>query len=102
MKLPADWKEYAAEEYFEGTYQSAGVFDMPSQNFIVVRLSDVHERKEIAFLSIGRSGGDGIDFGYRKGLAGIWAYYPIEGEFKFMAHSINELVEKWRSGMLSV
>jgi hypothetical protein len=48
------------------------------------------------------SGCDGIHFGYRDGQSGLWACYPIDGEFKFMADNVTELVEGWSSGNLSV
>ena len=51
---------------------------------------------------MGRSGVDGIDFGYRMDRPGLWAFYPIDEEFEFMAESTQMLIDGWCSGSLSV
>ena len=53
-------------------------------------------------IAVGTPGVDGIYFGYRKGFQGLWAFYPIEREFKYMAATAAELVEGWCSGQLGV
>lgn len=63
---------------------------------------DLYEDTEIEFVVVGTSGCDGINFGFRKGHTGLWAYYPIDGEFKLMASSVAELVDGWCSGQLGV
>src|ERR1044071_6168633 len=37
-------------------------------------LEKAYENAEFEFFAIGRSGADGIDFGYRKGHKGLWAF----------------------------
>jgi hypothetical protein len=73
----------------------------PSE-YAIAPLTDAYENKETSFFAVGRSGCDGIDFGYRAGHVGLWAYYPITREFKFMSTTVVELVEGWCSGKLSV
>ena len=102
MDVPRQWQGYPCSEYFSDGWSTQGHFHEPSQNFVIVPLDDAYENREQRFFAVGRSGGDGIDFGYREGMSGLWAYYPIEREFKFMAPSIRELVDGWCSGKLFV
>jgi len=69
---------------------------------VIAPLADAYEDEEAGFFAVGRSGCDGIDFGYRIGHAGLWAYYPITREFKLMSSTVAELVEGWCSSKLSV
>jgi hypothetical protein len=69
---------------------------------VVAPLAEAYEDAAIGFFAVGRSGGDGIDFGYRRGHLGLWVYYPIDRKWKYMAASVAELVEGWCSGRLSV
>lgn len=101
-KKPEKYSAYECDDYFQGRWSDDGLFDEASQTLVIVPLNDVYEVDEQVFLAIGRSGAGGIDFGYRKNQAGLWAFYPVEQEFKFMADSIQELVEGWCSGRLWV
>jgi hypothetical protein len=98
---PARWLGYHCDDYFSAGWAHQGHFDEPSQTPVIVPLADAYEDVEHQFLVVGHSGGDGIDFGYRHGHSGLWAY-PIDGEFKIMANTVAELVEDWCSGRLSV
>ena len=96
------WREYFCEDYFREGWSERGHFDELSQTLVVVPLTEAYEDTEIDFFAVGRSGCDGIDFGYRKGYSGLWAFYPIDCEFKFVASTVAELVESWYSGRLSL
>jgi len=96
------YADYACGDYFESTWSEVGFFDELSQTLVIVPAADTYELREMGFFAIGRSGMGGIDFGYRKKYIGLWAFYPIEQEFKFMAESIRALVDAWCSGHLSV
>lgn len=102
MEIPDQYCKYACADYFAEGWFERGYFDDDSQTLVIAPLPDAYERKEVSFFAVGRSGTDGIDFGYRIGHAALWAYYPITGEFKFMAPTIKELVEGWCSAKLSV
>jgi hypothetical protein len=102
VDVPVQWREYRCEEYFRDGWSERGHFHEPSQTFVIVTADQVYEEPESDFLAIGRSGGDGIDFGYRKGIDGLWAFYPIELDFKLMAKSVAELSEAWCAGKLCV
>ena len=51
---------------------------------------------------IGSAGCDGIDFCFRQGLRGIWAYYPVEGDYVLVAANLKALEEGWLNGSISV
>jgi len=99
--MPSRWRGYHCEEYFDAGWAQRGHFDTFSQTPVIVPLSEAYEDVDHQFLVVGHSGGDGIDFGYRNGRSGLWAY-PIDGQFKFLADTVAELVEGWCSGRLSV
>ena len=101
-KIPIQYSGYQCIDYFEGLWMTCGYFDEASQTMLIVPLHDAYEVAESGFFAVGRSGGGGIDFGYRKTHRGLWAFYPIEQEFKFMAESIHELVDGWCAGQLAV
>lgn len=102
MDAPEQFREYYCTEYFSDGWSERGHFDEDSQLSVVVKLSEAYEDRRIDFFAVGRSGCGGIDFGYRKGLVGLWAYYPIDREFRLMAQTVAELVEGWCNGKLSV
>lgn len=102
MDVPFEHQDYICSEYFSDGWAEDGHFDEPSQTLVIVPVTDAYEDQEHGFFAVGRSGGDGIDFGYRKGTPGLWAFYPAEQRFKFMAPSIQALVDGWCSGKLSV
>lgn len=98
---PSRWLSYHCEEYFSAGWAERGHFDQFSQTPVIVPLPEVYEDVEHRFLYVGTSGCDGIHFGYRDGQSGLWAF-PIDGEFKYMADTIADLVDGWCSGRLSV
>lgn len=99
--VPSRWLGYHCEDYFSAGWAQEGHFDQFSQTPVVVPLPEAYENVEHQFLVVGHSGCDGIDFGYRNGHSGLWAY-PIDGEFKFMADTVAKLAEGWCSGKLSL
>ena len=83
-------------------HSERGFFDKESQTLLIMPITEVYEDTTVKFFATGRSGADGIDFGYRKRHEGLWVYYSIDDEFKYMAESIIELKEGWCSGKLFV
>jgi len=102
MDVPERWREYSCEEYFYDGWSVRGHLDERTQTWVIHALAEAYEEAEFEFFAVGRSGWDGIDFGYRKGHTGLWAFYPIDCEFKFMASTVTELVEAWCSSRLNV
>lgn len=68
----------------------------------VVPVGDLIVRADIDFLVIGRPGVDGIEFGYRRGMDGIWAYFPMLQEWTRVAESTADLVDGWYGGRITV
>lgn len=102
MEIPERFGRYDCAEYFADGWAERGHFDEESQTLVIAPLAEAYEDARIGFLAAGRSGCGGIDFGYRAGHPGLWAYYPIDREFRLMAPSVAELVRRWCSGELSV
>lgn len=102
MEIPQQFHDYRCADYFASDMFARGVWDEQSQLWVIVASDDVVERPELEFLVVGRPGCDGIEFGYRKGHDGLWAYYPIDGEFALVAPSISTLVNDWLAGNVTV
>lgn len=100
--MPARWAPYHCEEYFSGGWSVRGHFDELSQASVVLPLREAYEDLEIPLLVVGRPGVDGIDFGYRSGFTGLWAWVPMQRDYRLMAPTLDELVRGWCSGSLSV
>jgi hypothetical protein len=102
MRLPDHWRDYNCEDYFASRIASTGYWDEPGQYWYFWPADRLVEDVERQFLVVGSAGVDSIDWGFRKGHRGLWAYYPIEDEFVFMAPTFAELVDGWLSGKLTV
>jgi hypothetical protein len=102
MEVPEQWREYTCGDYFSEGWSNRGYFDALSQTLVVAPLAEAYENSEIEFFAVGRSGCDGIDFGYRKRHAGLWAFYPVGGEFMYMAATVADLIDGWCSNRLCV
>jgi hypothetical protein len=94
--------KYRCSDYLGSRYAKTGHWDESGQFWLIVPIAEVEEHSDIAFLQVGRPGVDGIGFGYRAGLDGLWAYYPILGEFELKAATVGDLVEGWESGAIAV
>lgn len=102
MKVPQEYRDYGCDDYYASPWSEQGYWDEEAQLDLIVPADEVEEMPEHSFLSVGRPGVDGIAFGYRKGHAGVWAFYPMEGTFVPAAATTEELVEKWRTDRLSL
>ena len=101
VNVPEQFQRYACADYFAEGWAERGHFHDASQTLVIAPLAEAYEDTSAGFFAVGRSGADGIDFGYRLGHTGLWAYYPIEQDFKFMAPTVAELAEGWCSGTLT-
>ena len=102
MKIPERFSDYRCADYFASERFTRGVWSEFEQLWLVVSSDEVVEHPEREFLVVGRPGVDGIEFGYRRGHDGIWAHYPIEDDFTFVAPSVSALVEGWLGGSIKV
>ena len=102
MQIPGKYSDYNCQDYFLSRKFRAGVYSEVEQLWLIIPIREVRENRGINFLVIGRPGLDGIEFGYRKNEKGLWAYYPLENEFRLLAQDLEELVSGWLDGNIFV
>ncbi|MEZ9596605.1 hypothetical protein AB4298_18420 [Shewanella sp. 10N.261.52.F9] len=88
--------EYLAEEYRAGFYHEESYLQL------ILAVENAYVGENGSYLVIGHAGVDGIEFCYQLCHKGIWAYYPIDKEFVFMASTIKNLILGWRNGDIKV
>lgn len=93
---------YHCTEYFSDGWAEKGHYDEVSCYWVVEPFHDLSAEQREGFFAVGGPGVDSIKFGYRYGHHGLWAFYPIFREFKFLAPSLAELIEGWRAGKITV
>jgi hypothetical protein len=99
--LPGRWEAFNCADYFESSLAVRGCADATGFIFVLPR-QEVYEYDELGLLVIGSPGCDGIVWGYRRGRMGIWAWYPTDREFVPVAASVEDLVEGWTIGRISL
>lgn len=102
MRLPSKLQAYNCDDYLASPIADQGFWDESGQIWYFLPLKDIYEHTDKQFLVVGSAGVDGIEWGYRKGCDGLWAYYPIEQTFKFLASTFQELVDGWLSGNIKI
>lgn len=82
---------------------STGVYDDASYMQVILPAKDVHiSLDQPDDLVIARAGVDGIYFCFRVGIAGVWAYYGMEGRHTKQAETLAEFVAGWLNGTIHV
>ncbi len=99
---PSNLHGYHCRDYFADGWAEKGHYDEKTHSWVVSPLSELQPDQRMGFFAVGSSGTDGIQFCYRYGHHGIWAYYPITGEFTLLAPTLAAFVEGWCSGTISV
>ncbi len=103
MEMPEKWRGYPCEDYFSSQLANAGYWDERGQLWLIEPCERVEEEAEEEFLQVGRPGVDSIGFGYRKGEPGFWALHRMEGgRFQYLATSIQEFLDGWFVGRITV
>ena len=97
--LRDNWRTVASEYYKAFT---AGRYDARAYLWFIYPEEELHETDDGASLVIGRAGGDGIEFALRRDYPGIWAFYPIDAEWRAVAPDITTFEQDWLSGRLKV
>lgn len=97
---PEHHRRFACSEYFES--YGDGRYDAEAQLWFILPSDEIHVDAASGGLVIGRPGADGIQFCYREGLQGIWAFYPIEAEWSHIAATLADLEAGWKNGSLFV
>lgn len=93
---------YNCYDYFTGGWAERGHYDEASRTWLVLPLAELLPELRAGFFAVGRAGVDGILFGYRYGHRGVWAFYPTDQEFKCLAANLNEFVQGWWAGAITV
>ena len=96
------WLEYHCEDYFGSSLAQHGYFDERGQAWYVWPSNRIYEDSERQFLVVGGPGWDGIQWGYRRGLHGCWAWCPIDGVFQYVAATVPSLLDDWLSGAITL
>ena len=104
MQIPDKWREYQCQDYFDSALPFEGSWDEHSQVWTIELLEGIEEDTKAEFLQVGRPGVDDTGFGYRKSQQGFWAMYrgAGTGEFKYLAATIQEFLDGWYAGAISI
>lgn len=103
MGVPAQWRDYPCEDYFSSLFATDGYWYEPGRLWLIEPADRVEEEAGAEFLQVGRPGVDSIRFGYRKGLSGFWAFHRMgKREFQYLAPSVQEFMEGWFAGRITV
>jgi hypothetical protein len=99
---PKRWLDYNCEDYYSSSLAERGSFDEIAENWDIWPTDQVYEDTENQYLAVGGPGCDGIVWGYRRGMSGLWVWHPIDEEFQYLAPTVGELLQAWRSGAIKV
>jgi hypothetical protein len=102
MIVPEQWRAFDCSDYFSSALAVHGYYDEEGEYWYIWPSHRVFEDTEKQFLVIGSAGVDGIDWGYRRSEPGLWAWCPIEGEFRWLAPTAEALMQGWHSGEITV
>ena len=100
--IPERYQSYECTAYFESERFTRGFYDEAAHLHTFYPAAELVEHPALGFLAIGRPGVGGIEWGYRRGQTGLWAYYPTTGEFEHLAPTVAELFEGWYAGRITV
>lgn len=90
----------SCDEYFEKF--GAGRFDERAQLWFITPIEKSSIDRQRGAFVVGHAGVDGIEFCFRAGQRGIWAYYPQEERWTLLAQDLGDLERGWLSGAISV
>ena len=100
---PLRWAEFQCDEYFNnGWWDKSKPDEVADSCSAVSDKTGIYEDVQNDFLAIGWPGIDGVMFGYRRHMAGLWACYPGENYFREMADDLDGLQDGWNNGPLAV
>jgi hypothetical protein len=90
----------SCDEYFASF--GSGRFDEPSQLWFIVPIEQTSINSMREALIVGYAGCDGIEFCFRAGKRGVWAYYPQENRWTLLAQGLSDFERGWLSGAIEV
>jgi hypothetical protein len=95
----APWSP-SCDEYFAN--YAAGRFDERAQLWFILPVAKSSIERALAAFVVGSAGGDGIQFCFRAGERGVWAYYPQEKRWLLLAKDLVNLERGWLTGAIKV
>ena len=95
---PKTWPE--ARSYFSD--YAKGRFHESAQLQYIYPIDGVHESGDGTALFIGRAGANSIEFAFRKGYPGIWAWHPMEKRWDRIADDLPSFHKGWLDGSVTV
>ena len=95
---PAAWSEAAV--YFR--FFSQGRRDQTARSPNIYRAEGARQSSDNERFKIGGAGVDEVEFVYRRGSPGIWAYCRLEGDTDWKADDIYSFEQAWRAGSINV
>ena len=90
----------ALAEYDVASLPREGYFSDVEQYSTLAPVIEWELHDKGAWLAVGGPGVDGIRWAVRRSQKGLFAFYPIDGEFVFVAENGPDLISKWTSGHL--
>jgi hypothetical protein len=94
---------YRCDDYLSSSLARDGLWDEPSQLWLIEPAERVEEDCDSEFMQVGSPGVDSIGFGYRKNHAGFWALHRMaQGRFQYLAETVQEFLGGWFAGRISV
>ena len=102
LRRPLRWHDFGCDDYFSSPYAKHGYFDEADQYWLIEPANRVYEDAERQFLIVGGPGWDGMEWGYCRGKSGLWVWYPIDDEFRYLAPTTEALLDGWLSGAIEL
>jgi hypothetical protein len=96
--VPKEFSRFDCLEYFKDF--QAGRYDADARLWFILPANEIRIDSELEALIVGRPGVDGIDFCFRAGHPGVWAFYPILGEWVAISPTLRDLEDRWTDGSL--
>ncbi|MHA3978697.1 hypothetical protein ACW9UR_13515 [Halovulum sp. GXIMD14794] len=88
----APWSP-ASDCYFE--CYADGVYDTFNHLHLILPADRAYVVAERGDLVVGHAGVDGIEFCFRRGIPGVFAWYGIEAEHRLVAEDLDALLRCW-------
>lgn len=92
----------ALSEYSVESLPKDGYYCELSRYWVLRPVTEWELHDAEGWLAVGGPGVDGIAWAVKKNETGLFAFYPIEREFVYVAKDGPALVSNWNSGTIAV
>lgn len=87
-------------EFVVDSLPPSGHYSSDSQYWITCPAWEWRLHDDGKWIAVGGLGVDGISWSLRQGCAGIFAHYPIDDEFVWIANDAHDLLQRWEEGSI--